>query len=91
MFYMFCRFYDNAYYAIVGGVSTAELNRMEMKFLFSLDFRLQVNVKTFQRFCYQLEKEAAEGLQIERPIQACKVEENWSNNSESACVPTSAR
>ncbi|XP_044501293.1 cyclin-U3-1-like isoform X1 [Mangifera indica] len=84
-------FYDNAYYARVGGVSTAELNRMEMKFLFSLDFRLQVNVKTFQRFCYQLEKEAAEGLQIERPIQACKVEENWSNNSESACVPTSAR
>ncbi|KAJ6762759.1 CYCLIN [Salix purpurea] len=31
--------YDNAYYARIGGVSTAEMNRMEMKFLFSLDFQ----------------------------------------------------
>lgn len=91
MFWMYCRFYNNAYYARVGGVSTAELNRMEMKFLFSLDFRLQVNVKTFHKFCSQLEKEATEGLQIERPIQACKVEEKWSNTGDSACVPASAR
>ncbi|KAK0583045.1 hypothetical protein LWI29_032826 [Acer saccharum] len=84
--------FNNAYYARVGGVTTAELNRMEMKFLFSLDFRLQVNVQTFQSFCFQLEKEAAEVQhQIERPIQACKVKENWSNKGDSACVPTIAQ
>ena len=89
---VFCRSFNNAYYARVGGVTTAELNRMEMKFLFSIDFRLQVNVQTFQSFCFQLEKEAAEVQhQIERPIQACKVKENWSNKGDSACVPTIAQ
>lgn len=75
----------------MGGVSTAELNRMEVEFLFSLDFRLQVNVETFHRFCSQLEKEAAEGLQIDRPIQVCKIKENWSSKGDSACVPAVAR
>lgn len=89
--HFFCRFFNNAYYARVGGVSTAELNRMEVKFLFSLDFRLQVNVNTFRRICCQLEKEAAQVLQIERPIQPCKIKENWSNKGDSACVTTIAR
>lgn len=84
-------FFNNAYYARVGGVSTAEMNRMELKFLFSLDFRLQVNVETFHKFCSQLGKEAAEGLQIDRPIQACKIKENWSSKGDAACVPTIAR
>lgn len=84
-------FFNNAYYARVGGVSTAEMNRMEVKFLFSLDFRLQVNVETFHKFCSQLGKEAAEGLQIDRPIQACKIKENWSSKGDAACVPTIAR
>lgn len=88
---LFCRFFNNAYYARVGGVSTAEMNRMEVKFLFSLDFGLQVNVETFYRFCSHLGKEAAEGLQIDRPIQACKIKENWSSKGDAACVPTIAR
>ncbi|KAJ6681357.1 CYCLIN [Salix koriyanagi] len=49
-------FFNNAYYAKVGGVSTEELNRLEMKFLFSIDFRLQVNVNTFGNYCYQFGK-----------------------------------
>lgn len=84
-------FFNNAYYARVGGVSTAEMNRMEVKFLFSLDFRFQVKVETFHKFCSQLGKEAAEGLQIDRPIQACKIKENWSSKGDAACVPTIAR
>lgn len=68
-------FFNNAYYAKVGGVSTAELNRLEMKFLFAIDFRLKVNVDTFKKYCSQLEKEAA-GLQMERSIQACGVKED---------------
>ncbi|KAF2314876.1 hypothetical protein GH714_037030 [Hevea brasiliensis] len=85
-------FFNNAYYAKVGGVSTAELNRLEMKFLFSIDFRLRVDVNTFVRYCSQLEKEAAEGLQIERSIQACRIKESWSNKDDSTtCAPTIAR
>ncbi|KAF9669969.1 hypothetical protein SADUNF_Sadunf13G0019800 [Salix dunnii] len=50
-------YYDNAYYARIGGVSTAEMNRMEMKFLFSLDFRLHVTAEAFMNCCLKLENE----------------------------------
>ncbi|EOX94774.1 Cyclin p1,1 isoform 2 [Theobroma cacao] len=85
------KFFNNAYYARVGGISTAELNRLEMKFLFSLDFRLQVSVNTFQRYCSQLQKESSEGHQIERPIRACGIKESWSSKSDTQCAPTIAR
>ncbi|KAL1802311.1 hypothetical protein ACET3Z_030958 [Daucus carota] len=49
--------YSNAYYAKVGGVSKEEMNRMEMKFLVSIDFRLHVTLETFNRYCSQLEIE----------------------------------
>lgn len=84
-------FFNNAYYAKVGGVSTAELNRLEMKFLFSIDFRLQVPLETFGRYCSLLERETTEGLQIERPYQACGIKETWSNKDDSSCAPTVAR
>lgn len=86
-------FFNNAYYARVGGITTEELNRLEMKFLFSLDFRLQVSVKTFQLYCTELQKEAADGHQIERPIISCGIKENWSSKGDTtaACAPTSAR
>jgi len=84
-------FYNNAYYAKVGGVSTSELNRFEMSFLFGIDFRLQVGVETFGRYCRQLEKEAAEVVQIERPMQACRIKESWSNKDDPTCASTIAR
>ncbi|KAG9457925.1 hypothetical protein H6P81_002433 [Aristolochia fimbriata] len=68
-------FFDNAYYAKVGGVSTAEMNRLELKFLFSLDFRLHVSVETFDKYCLQLEKEANGGAyQVERSVKKCGLE-----------------
>ncbi|XP_010070213.2 cyclin-P3-1 isoform X2 [Eucalyptus grandis] len=76
-------FFNNAYYAKVGGVSTSELNRLEMKFLFNIDFRLHVSIDTFQRYCLLLEKEVSEGLQIERSIQSCRITESWSNKEDS--------
>ncbi|KAL5701814.1 hypothetical protein ACHQM5_027111 [Ranunculus cassubicifolius] len=80
------KYFNNAYYARVGGVSTSEMNRLELKFLFSLDFRLQVTVDEFRRHCFVLEKEAKGGgyHQIERPIQICRVKEGWQNNVEDA-------
>ncbi|TVU19293.1 hypothetical protein EJB05_35433 [Eragrostis curvula] len=60
-------FFNNAYYGKVGGISTREMNRLELDLLFSLDFRLKVNLETFRSYCLQLEKEAL-ALVLEKPI-----------------------
>ncbi|KAI5421465.1 hypothetical protein KIW84_045047 [Lathyrus oleraceus] len=51
--------FNNAYYAKVGRLSTSKLNRLELSFWFGIDFRLQVSVDTFGRYCLQLEKEGS--------------------------------
>ncbi|XP_010277841.1 PREDICTED: cyclin-P3-1-like [Nelumbo nucifera] len=84
-------YYNNAYYARVGGITIAEMNRMEMKFLFSLEFRLHVTTETFKSYCLQLEKEAAAEYKIERPIQVCGLKESWPNKDEPKCATTIAR
>ncbi|XP_043721027.1 cyclin-P3-1-like [Telopea speciosissima] len=84
-------FYNNAYYAKVGGVNIAEMNKLEMKFLFSLDFRLHVTVGTFDWYCLQLEKEGGGVYQIERPIQICGLKESWPNKDEPKHAATLAR
>ncbi|KAG8068863.1 hypothetical protein GUJ93_ZPchr0005g15763 [Zizania palustris] len=61
-------FFNNAFYARVGGISTVEMNRLELDLLFNLDFRLKVNLETFRSYCLQLEKEAKVFV-LERPIQ----------------------
>jgi hypothetical protein len=62
-----------------------------MSFLFGIDFRLQVSVDTFGSYCLQLEKEGSETLQIERPLQACRIKESWSNKEDPSCASTIAR
>lgn len=52
-------YYNNAYYAKVGGVNTLEMNRLELEFLFHLGFRLQVTVQVFDSYCSYLEREVA--------------------------------
>ncbi|KAH7314619.1 hypothetical protein KP509_21G011000 [Ceratopteris richardii] len=52
-------YYNNAYYAKVGGVNTPEMNRLELEFLFRLGFRLQVTVQVFDSYCIFLEREVA--------------------------------
>ncbi|KAG6702112.1 hypothetical protein I3842_07G017900 [Carya illinoinensis] len=58
---------DNAYFAKVGGVSTAEMNRLEMKFLFTIDFRLHVTTEDFRKYSLQLQKEGLGDYRIDRP------------------------
>ncbi|KAL6500475.1 hypothetical protein OROHE_025841 [Orobanche hederae] len=84
-------FFNNAYYARVGGVSTSEMNRLEMKFLFCLDFRLYVSVQTFSKYCSVYKREASGGLIIERSIQACGAEESWTNKDDSTRARSVAR
>ncbi|CAA0832100.1 ARM REPEAT PROTEIN INTERACTING WITH ABF2 [Striga hermonthica] len=83
------RFYNNAYYARVGGVSTSEMNKLEKKFLFSLDFRLYVSVSTFGKYCSVFKREGSGGL-IERPIKLCGVEESWTNKDDPAHAQSTA-
>ncbi|XP_037409391.1 cyclin-P3-1-like [Triticum dicoccoides] len=40
-------FFNNTFYARVGGINTIEMNRLELHLLFNLDFRLKVNLETF--------------------------------------------
>ncbi|KAL9453604.1 hypothetical protein AB3S75_009252 [Citrus x aurantiifolia] len=49
--------YNNAFYARVGGVSNAELNRLELELLFLLDFGVMVSSRVFESYCLHLEKE----------------------------------
>ncbi|KAI5060242.1 hypothetical protein GOP47_0024662 [Adiantum capillus-veneris] len=74
-------YYNNAYYAKVGGVTTIEMNRLELEFLFTLGFRLQVTTHIFQSYCCHLEREYALGagptLYIP-PLEKSKLQFSWS-------------
>ncbi|XP_076894120.1 cyclin-U4-1-like [Bidens hawaiensis] len=49
--------YNNAYYAKVGGISTIEMNLLEVDFLFGLGFQLNVTQNTFCDYCIYLQTE----------------------------------
>mmetsp|Transcript_129315 Transcript_129315/g.314169 ORF Transcript_129315/g.314169 Transcript_129315/m.314169 type:complete len:259 (+) Transcript_129315:357-1133(+) len=44
------QYFNNAYYAKVGGVPTVELNALELEFLFSINFALHVPPDVFTRY-----------------------------------------
>ncbi|KAL2478037.1 Cyclin-U4-1 [Forsythia ovata] len=50
-------YYNNACYAKVGGISTTEMNFLEVDFLFGLGFNLNVTPTTFYKYCSYLERE----------------------------------
>ncbi|KAL5569752.1 hypothetical protein UlMin_026327 [Ulmus minor] len=50
-------YYNNAYYAKVGGISTTEMNLLELDFLFGLSFQLNVTPTTFHTYCSYLQRE----------------------------------
>ncbi|XP_068336757.1 cyclin-U1-1 [Pyrus communis] len=63
--------YNNAFYARVGGVSNAELNKLELELLFLLDFGVTVSSRDFESYCFHLEKENLQNgacRRIERPL-----------------------
>lgn len=43
-------FYKNAYYAKLGGVSTAEMNTLEVEFLSLVNFNLSVSTETYDKY-----------------------------------------
>ncbi|XP_039029890.1 cyclin-U2-2-like [Hibiscus syriacus] len=53
--------YRNSYFARVGGLTKKELNKLEVEFLFLIDFKLHVNVSVFESYCSHLEREVSIG------------------------------
>ena len=57
-------YYNNAYYAKVGGVLVSELNSLEVEFLFRINFSLRVSPDVFEKYNIELSSHAsAMGLQ----------------------------
>ncbi|XP_021742481.1 cyclin-P3-1-like [Chenopodium quinoa] len=84
--------YNNAHFAKVGGVSISEMNKLELKLLCSLDYKLHVTVETFDQYCLQLEKAAGSGNERrschnERAMQTCGLKGSWLKKDESKCTP----
>lgn len=77
-------YYDNGYYAKIGGITTQEMNKLERDFLFLLDFRLQVTVSVFESYCSHLEREVAlgGGYQIEKTLRSICALDGDSNSHE---------
>lgn len=92
-----CRHYNNAFYARVGGVSNAELNKLELELLFLLDFGVTVSSRDFESYCFHLEKENLQNgacRRIERPLLVLngvddvpEIPENAESNSSPPQIP----
>ncbi|XP_028798940.1 cyclin-U2-1-like [Neltuma alba] len=66
--------YRNSYFARVGGLTTKELNNLELEFLFLMGFKLHVNVSVFESYCCHLEREVSigGGYHIERTLRCAE-------------------
>ena len=70
----------------MGGLTTNELNNLELEFLFSMGFKLHVNVSVFESYCSHLEREVSigGGYHIERTLR-CAAEIKSGQNEERRC------
>ncbi|XP_071709627.1 cyclin-U2-1-like [Rutidosis leptorrhynchoides] len=66
--------YRNSYFARVGGVTTEEMNRLELELLFLMKFKMHVNVSVFESYCYHLEREVGigGGYHIEKTLRCAE-------------------
>jgi hypothetical protein len=64
-------YYNNAYYAKVGGVLVSEMNGLEVDFLFRINFSLHVTPDVFQKYRAELLSQACSaGVDISFPTPA---------------------
>lgn len=61
-------YYNNAYYAKVGGVLTSEMNGLEVEFLFRINFSLHVTPDVFKKYQDELISHAI-GAGLKQPAQ----------------------
>jgi len=60
-------YYNNAYYAKVGGVLVSEMNRLEVEFLFRINFSLHVSPELYNKYHAQLNQHVVGGNPISSP------------------------
>ncbi|KAJ9563299.1 hypothetical protein OSB04_008459 [Centaurea solstitialis] len=66
--------YRNSYFARVGGITTEEMNTLELEFLFLMNFKMHVNVSVFESYCSHLEREVSigGGYHIEKTLRCAE-------------------
>jgi len=52
-------YYNNVYYAKIGGIPTSEMNALELEFLFRLNFDLHAPQEEYERYKYELHVHAS--------------------------------
>ncbi len=63
-------YYNNAYYAKVGGVLVSEMNSLEVEFLFRINFSLHVKPEVFEKYQDELVSHAVgAGLENQQQLQ----------------------
>uniref|UniRef100_A0A0D9VIZ2 Cyclin n=1 Tax=Leersia perrieri TaxID=77586 RepID=A0A0D9VIZ2_9ORYZ len=76
--------YNNAYFAKVGGISLAEMNYLEVDFLFGVGFDLNVTPETFGDYCAVLHSEMLCPAAPPRPHYCCLSESDDDAGSSSS-------
>ncbi|NP_001304930.1 cyclin-U4-1 [Solanum lycopersicum] len=76
-------FYNNGYYGKVGGISTREMNLLEVDFLFGIGFQLNVTPTTFHTYCSYLHTEMLM-LEIPMPLKIVNQQYCYVNDDESS-------
>ncbi|XP_038900591.1 cyclin-U4-1-like [Benincasa hispida] len=79
-------YYNNAYYAKVGGISTMEMNLLELDFLFGLRFQLNVSPNTFHIYCSYLQSEMLLTTQPKLQIHHSFTDEETSLKKQFDCL-----
>ena len=59
-------YYNNAYYAKVGGVLVSEMNGLEVDFLFRINFSLHVTPELFSKYHAELASHSAAGSGVQQ-------------------------
>lgn len=60
------QYYNNAYYAQIGGVACEEVNTLEVEFLFMINFSLYVSVDTYNQYFTELMNHMSSGCSCQR-------------------------
>ncbi|KAF9668153.1 hypothetical protein SADUNF_Sadunf15G0099300 [Salix dunnii] len=74
-------YYNNAFYAKVGGISTREMNLLEVDFLFGLGFQLNVTPTTFHLYCSYLQRD----MWIQSPLRTVETPLNIARSLKTHC------
>ncbi|XP_052141929.1 cyclin-P4-1-like [Oryza glaberrima] len=82
--------YNNAYFAKVGGISLAEMNYLEVDFLFGVGFDLNVTPETFADYCAVLQSEMLCAAALPPRLHYCCLSEDDAGSSSSSSLREAA-